>query len=254
MPPELEDQDADILDDLDLDTDLDDQDDPDIDDADPDDQDDADDDQDDEPSGGRQQPTDEGRSRGGNRIQRLANENRDLKTRLERLERGDRTQQSAPARTGPTQAEVEIERARVAAMPPEERAEYIAHLARQEAQQGYQSLRADLMDREDRRDFESLCARSPIAARLKDRVEQDLQKARAQGINVSRDAILKHLIGERALQQAPRAQRKQQRQADQQRQRQQARPGGGSRSDVAPNRGAKDERQARAERLKDVPI
>lgn len=207
----------------------------------------------DEGQAGQPDQVDGRTSRRENRVAVLARQAKEAKAENARLRQQLAGRSTAPNPEDQRRA-AEAEATRLAMMSPEERIEY--RIAQQEERHSRElaQVRFETTDRADVQSFEALCRRNPAAARLKDRVEQALAGERQRGFNYPRETVLKVLIGEQALKNAPRAQNAAQRQAADQRGRQAARPGAG-RSDVASQGGRRgDEKQQRYERLKDVNI
>lgn len=176
-------------------------------------------------------------TRGQNRFQRLANEARtareeaaDLRRRLDTFEAQQR-QRQAPAENPADEA------ARLALMSPEERINYRLDQAERRNQQATAQMQFQLQENADRSGFAALCASDPLAARLASKVEAKLSEIRAQGQNVSREALLDFLIGQEVRQKQTKAGAQQRRTAQQQVTRQQVRPGASRGDAAAPRRG-----------------
>ena len=113
----------------------------------------------------------------------------------------------------------------------------------------FSSVVSHVVDRSDKTDFQALCASNPAVAAVADAVEKQLVQSRAQGLNPTREALAKYILGERLLNRAKGAKTRQQRHADTEVRRQAARPGS-SRSDVSSSgRRKKDSHEERAKRL-----
>jgi hypothetical protein len=230
------DEDADPDDDLDLDADDGDQDDT-------DDQDDLD----------EEEPPPQRQTRGENRVAKATREAAEarreaaeLKRRLEDMER----KSAAPPQPRET---VEQFRARLDSMDPVARVDYLRQLDREEMQQSLQQIRFESQDSADRTEFEALAARNPAAAKMKDDVEKALADMRRTGQTAPRKTILAYLIGQRALERAPRAKGKAERNAAASRDRHAARPGSGRGDAAAENRRGND-KAARDRRLENLEI
>lgn len=141
------------------------------------------------------------------------------------------------------------EEERLANMSEGERIEYRVN-------QRLNAMQFQTWDTNDRVQFEGLAARNPAVAALKDDVEKMFRERIQANAPVDRATIAKFLIGERALNRAPRAKAAGKRAEQQGRERNQVRAPGGRGGDNAGNRGkgGKSEREARAERLRDVEI
>ena len=118
-----------------------------------------------------------------------------------------------------------------------------------------QSLRFTTQDSADRSAFESLCARNPAVASLREEVDERLAQERRNGFNFPRETVAKFLLGERALKNGPRAKAAQQKRADVERTRQTVRtPSNTNRSDVSRTSGKGNDASARKKRLEDMNI
>ncbi len=194
---------------------------------------------------------DEPASRGSNRFQRLANENRELQRRLADLER-------RPAATQVQQPQEETEeqfRARISMLPPDERFEARHERSERRNQQVLFHLTRQNQDTADKVSFDAKAAVNPRYGRWADRVEAKRLELLQQGQTVPREAILKFLVGEHVLSNQGTKETKQQRAQGQRRvAQQQTRPASG-RSD-APNQGRRpaNEAEARRRRLEGAEI
>lgn len=192
-------------------------------------------------------------TRGENRVAVATREAKEAKAETERLRREVETlRTAAPAQPRETQEQFN---ARLAAMEPWERTEYLRQLDAQTTRQELAQIKFENWDRGDKAEYDALAAREPIAAKLRDDVEKILTERRAQGQNVDRTTILKFLIGERALANKGRATGKALKGATARREQQQARPGNG-RADTGAGdrRGNADSPSARAKRLEGLEI
>lgn len=193
--------------------------------------------------------------RGEGRVQRLANENRDLRRRLEDYEqrRSDQPPQQPPP--GPRQETDQEFAARISLLSPEERMEARhERWTQQQTQQNQQTQLRQTLDR-DRDDFRNLARSDKRVARMADEVEREFDKRFRAGFFVPRRDILKWLAGQRWLDgdQTPGKQRA--REAARQRvDRQTVRPASGGSDVRADRRQRTDERTARARRLEGVQI
>jgi hypothetical protein len=167
------------------------------------------------------------------RYQRLANENRELKSKLSTFER--QLQEVVAARHQPTQAEIAAqqreEQERLALMTPDERVDYRMAQMQRSMDDKLTRTQAALIDQADKTDFQNLVAQRPNLRRFEPEVE-DLKK-QAPGLN--RRALLAYAIGNKALERELSARRKAERDGAGQRQRQTARPSNG-RGDIAADR------------------
>lgn len=188
-------------------------------------------------------------SRGETRFQRLANEAKAAReeaaaTRRE-LDEFRRSQQN-----GRQQQETEEqEQRRLALMTPEERIEYRLEKAERRHQSQVQMLSFQNDDRADKMEFAAQAAANPVYARHKDEVERRLGELRAKGQNVSREALLKYIVGEKAL--AGAGNKKPAQQAAKRVAAERVAPGS-SKGDTASSRGRGE--PSLAKRLENVPI
>lgn len=149
-------------------------------------------------------------------------------------------------RQQPTETQAQRQ-ARLAELEPWERTEFLVNerLAASEAQTN---------ERLDRQYFESLCARDPIAAGMKDEVERELSALRARGQNVDRDTMLTFLLGQKARQNSGRATGRAAKAAAQRRERQAVRPGSGRSDTPAADRREANTKAARDKRLENYQL
>lgn len=186
-------------------------------------------------------------SRAEARITALARERDELRERMARLEA--QTEERLRQQASPQRQEDPRERAaRMALMTPEERTEFRLAEAEQRNARTMQEMQFQHADALDRTTFEMRAAADPIVKKYAAEVEQRLTQLRAQGQNVSRQALLAFIVGEKAL--AKRGNQNLQAKGQRQIARQQARPVNGK-GDVAPQRGRNS---TPAQRLEGVPI
>lgn len=157
-----------------------------------------------------------------------------------------------------TQAQTESAAARaerLAMMDPEERLRYELQETTGSLRNELASIRFEAQESADRTAFEAECARNPVAAKLKDQVEERLREMRASGTTAPRATILRYVLGDRMLANAGRAKGKAQRTAEGNIARQTARPGSARGDAIADSRrGGADSAAARAKRLDGVQI
>ena len=172
-------------------------------------------------------------SRAQSRIQRLSHEasearreSAELRQRLDRFE-SEQRQRTQPSETAEQKAQ------RFALMTPEERMEARLVESEQRNQQVLSQMAFQNQDAVDKGAFQSLCLQDPIAARYKDRVEQELTRLRAQGQNVSREALTDYLFGKDSRAKRGGAEQKQRKDGERKIARQTTKPGN-SRGDEAP--------------------
>jgi hypothetical protein len=135
------------------------------------------------------------------RVRERDEENRQLRQIVDRLSQS--TPPPAQVIDPYRQAELERQEAeRVAQMMPHEQAQYFARKTEQNLSQ--QMLRQNIETRDflDQQAFQAVVATEPMAARLADQVEKDLAAARAQGLNLTRQALYERRIGMEARAQA----------------------------------------------------
>ena len=186
-------------------------------------------------------------SRAERRIQQALREAKEAKERTAALEQQLAQRTAQPVESPSARAE------RLAMMDPDERHNYELNELKQSVTGELAQIRFQTAESADRTAYEALCARSPVASRFRDQVEDYLTNARKTGWNAPRETVLKYLIGERALANAGRANGKAARKAGENIQRQAARPGN-ARGDQSPGRSTLSEQAARAKRLEDQQI
>jgi hypothetical protein len=191
-------------------------------------------------------------SRGSNRLQRLANENRELRDRLSNVER--QVTQPGPVQTGPQEETEQQFQARIALLPPDERME--ARFLRSE-QRNQRFVAATAMQQQETLDKATFDAKAAVDERYKryaPAVEAKRKELQALGQWVPREAVLKFVIGERVLANQGSKEVLRKKASGQKRiASQQARPSGG-RSDVGGDRRAVSEAEARRRRLESAEI
>jgi len=187
------------------------------------------------------------RSRGESRVQRLANEARDLRRRLEEVERGrSQPQQQADPYAG-ARAEQEFV-ASLELMSPSQAMIAVRDRERQIMGAALQQQQATLLDRQDRRDWEQSCRDNRTRARLAPQVEQMVADARRQGnFNLDRETAYKYALGDE-IDRRGRAEAPRQRAAAQRRVASQTTRPGNGRGD-APRGNARRDQASEDERL-----
>lgn len=133
-------------------------------------------------------------TRGERRFQSLANKNRELETTLARVsgQLETLTRTATQPRVDPRE-----EQERVAAMSPQEYADYRLGLERGHIREAFGQVQFQVGDAADMRDFDRLCRKNPAYAKIEDEVEDRILKLRAQGQNVSRRAMANQILGEK---------------------------------------------------------
>jgi hypothetical protein len=185
-------------------------------------------------------------SRAESRIEALSREVREARERAEAAERRANEILNGQSRTSHADAERE-EQARLAQMDPWDRAEYLRRKDRDESARQIEALRRESAEATDRAEFAQACASNPALAKVKDKVETELAKLRAQGQTVPRQTLAAFLIGQQLLEKAPKARERTAKRAANNLDRERTRPAHGA-SD-APRGGGKDEKAARDKRL-----
>jgi hypothetical protein len=111
-----------------------------------------------------------------------------------------------------------------------------------------------MQDSADKTAFEGLAARNPVAAKLRDQVEERLAEMRRGGTTAPRETVLRWVIGDRALANAGRAKGKATKRADANRTNQTTRPGSGRGDTAGEGRTNNDSAAARRKRLDGMNI
>lgn len=201
-------------------------------------------------------------SRGQDRIQRLANENAELRRRLDQQRTGaPPVQVTQPTGQGSRLESEEQFQARLQLMNPEDRMNAQMERFRQESLERDRIREAQALQREqqqnmarDRDTFDAKALNDARYARWQERVEAKHQELLAQGQFVPREVCFKFLLGEHLLSREGRQEGQRQAKRGQQRvQRQTTRPTNAG-SDVGGGRGRQTEAQARAKRLENMQI
>lgn len=185
-------------------------------------------------------------SRAADRISALAKSNKELAEKAERLEREMAADRAARNQVPPETAAQREQR--LANLEPWERTEVLRQEDSARMNQTLARIEWESKETADKAAYESLCARAPVAAKLKDEVETRLADMRKAGTTAPRETVLRWVIGDRALANGSKAAGKARTTAAGNRERQATRPASG-RGDAAPEgrRGTQD--QARAKRL-----
>lgn len=167
-------------------------------------------------------------SRGDRRIQSLIDRNKQIAEENARITRQLDEMRRAPAQTYQPPAETPQQRAdRLALLSPEDRLRTEMDERLQVHQMQQQHLMRQLQDSSDRSAFEALAGRNPLANKMRDQVERALADVRAKGQDLPREAVFTFLVGQKAIAQMGKPNKK----AAANRQRQAARPAS-TRSDV----------------------
>jgi hypothetical protein len=189
-----------------------------------------------EPEGEEPQPQARQPSRAERRIQTLLKRDKEREGELKQLRDAviARPQQPAPQVDPARQAQLDREELeRVAQMPYEEQARYWNNKTEQKLQQ--QMLRGNLETRDmlDRIQFQQTMREKRLPARYADEVESLLSQARQNGMNPSREWLLKAAIGNEILTKKDRETDRQRRSGQRRIASQTTRPGAGTRSTAA---------------------
>ena len=136
--------------------------------------------------------------RTGNRYQRLANENRDYKERLDRLER-ERENERQQWQRQQQQLNEAQERDRLALMTPDEKIQYYIQQDRQQNNARFNQLQMQTAMQLDKSSYDAKAAVNPVYRRMADQVEMMFQDQIRQGKPTDRETILYHLIGKASV-------------------------------------------------------
>jgi len=132
------------------------------------------------------------------RYQRLANENREYKDRLDRLER-EREQERQLWNQRQTQLNEQQERERLNLMTPEERGEYLRQQDRRQMTEQLRQFQMQTAMQLDRSSYDAKAVNNPVYRRMQEQVEQKFAEQMRIGQPTDRETILKFLLGEQAL-------------------------------------------------------
>jgi hypothetical protein len=190
-------------------------------------------------------------SRGESRFQRLANENADLKRRLDGLER-----QPAQRPATPQEETEEQFRARISLLPPDERMEARYERSERRNEQRLNAMQVEQRLSADKLAFDASVTAQPRRQRYVAEVEAAHQEALRAGNFVPRESLYYYLLGKKVDANGGTKPAKEQRKAAQRRvSAQQTRPVSG-RSDTrgAGERRPNNETSARAKRLDGMQI
>ncbi len=185
--------------------------------------------------------------RGSARVQALANENRELRSRQVEFERQLAALTAARAQPSPAEvaAQQERERQQFELMSPYEQFQYAQSKIREETARNTNQMAAHLWDQNDRRDYGALLEATPAYRRYAETVEE----LRTQAPGVSRRILLMTAIGKHVLEGGGAARTRAVRSAEAGAARQISRPSNG-RADVPSERGRGDTTSARDARLR----
>lgn len=204
--------------------------------------------------GQARQPAEVSGKKGNSEFGRLRAKAREAEARAEAAER--RIAEAERAAQGRQTAEQQrLEQERVALMSPEEKTEYLLQRQEQGFNARFGQLEQRLADNADRVAFDSLCARNPAFAALRDEAEQKLAELRRNGGSGTREVVATYLIGQRAIQRALGGGKQKQAKQGQQRVQSQTVKAPVTRGDASAQRkvGGSD-RQQRAARLENLEI
>jgi len=139
--------------------------------------------------------------RGGSareRYQRLANENRELRERMDRAER-EREQERQTWALQQQQFSDQQERERLNLMTPEERSEYRIQQFERNNNARLQQSEMRMLMHMDKANYDTQAASNPVYRRMASEVERVFQEQVRKGQPVERQVILENLIGKQAL-------------------------------------------------------
>lgn len=188
-------------------------------------------------------------SRAERRFQALSNQAKSADERAQRLERelqefrAERQRQQAQEKE-PTQEEMAL-------WSTDQIVQYKLDRATGKFNQTLQRMHFDSMEANDKTAFESLCTTDARAKKYSAEVEQKLVDLRMQGQNAPRAQVLRWIIGDKLLTQAPKEVQKQ-RQRGQENIARQRGSASAPRSDQEGGRKAKTEADKRRERLENI--
>lgn len=148
------------------------------------------------PSRGPAKP--EAQSRGSTRFQRLANENREYRDRLDRLER-EREQERRQYLQQQQQLTEQQERERLALMTPEERADYRITQHERRTAEVLRQTQINTAVHMDKAAYEAKAVNNPVYRRMQEAVEARFAEQMRIGQPTDRETILKYLLGEQAI-------------------------------------------------------
>ena len=140
----------------------------------------------------------EAQQRTGNRYQRLANENREYRERLDRLERERQNEREQWQRQQQQLNEAQ-ERDRLALMTPDEKIQYYIQQDRQQNNARFNQLQMQTAMQLDKSSYDAKAAVNPVYRRMADQVEAMFQEQLRKNQPTDRETILFHLIGKRAV-------------------------------------------------------
>ena len=192
-----------------------------------------------------------------------------LETRAEQLERergeerrlreaAERRAEDAERRANARQAQetAEQEAARLELMSPDEKVNHFRQKDREEHQREMAGVKFQIWDSTDRTEFRQLVRDDPLVARVKDRVEVEYEKLKAQGRPVSREILANQEIAKMVREGRLKAADQKRARSEREIRRETVRPPR-TRSDVVATRtrrGEVDEREARRKRLEGVEL
>ena len=188
-------------------------------------------------------------SRGENRIAAATRIAKQAKDRADAAERRAAELEARLNTPAPEPRETAAQREqRLANLEPWERTEALRQEDSAQMRQTMARIEWESKETADKAAYEALCARAPVAAKLKDEVETRLADMRKAGTTAPRETVLRWVIGDRALANGNKAAGKARTTAAANRDRQTTRPASG-RGDAAPEGRRGNNDQARAKRL-----
>ena len=207
----------------------------------------------DEPAEGEEEVDAPPQGRQETRVQRLANERRQLRQDKERLER-ELAQARAPRQQEQPRETPQQREERLALMDPDQRQQYLLDEQRFYFDQRQTNLERTVLATADKSGFDATCSRKPHFDAVREDVEVEFQRLLGEGRFVPRETLAKYIIGDRIDKRGGIAKGQQARRGRERVASQRTRPQGGG-SDVRGERRPRgDSAAAREQRLKDQEI
>jgi hypothetical protein len=190
-------------------------------------------------------------SRGEARFQKLANEAREAREHSARVEREFNEFKAEQSRRAATVEKKEPTADEMALWSTEQVIDYKLQKATGAFTQNLQQLQWNTQEANDKAAFERQQLSDSRAKKYAGEVETRLADLRKQGQNVSREALLKYIVGEKVMAGVSKATAKQKKDGEAQIRRQKTAPLGGA-SDVRGGRTQESEAEARRKRLENL--
>ena len=212
--------------------------------------------EDDEPDGEDdvdEPPEPRKQTRGENRVAAATRTAAEAKRRADALE----AELAEIKRNQNTTSASEMKRQRdeyVATLTGDQKSEFLIREGQQNTERQLQQIRFETYDANDKAEFKDLMAEKPALRAVAAKVEEELQRIRAGGGNVSRAIVAKYVLGDMALNKTTRANNAGAKRAQAGRERSVTRPSSG-RGDVAATRSRGGSDLTKLEdRLRDVKL